>query len=92
MFSTTDLQNLFARSAGIMSLSTSKHTSAVMTLSVVVMVAVELLCAMTMVVHTADASPVMPMERPHRNDATVADAIRYLHQLDHYYGQISRPR
>lgn len=74
-----------------MSLSTSKHTTAVTTL-LVVMMAAELLCAMTMLVSTADASPVMPMERPHRNDATVADAIRYLHQLDHYYGQISRPR
>lgn len=42
---------------------------------------------------SVQAGPVARMERPQRNDvSSVADAIRYLQELDQYYGQISRPR
>lgn len=51
------------------------------------------LLVLVVAVHAARAAPVVTMERPHRNDvSSVADAIRYLQELDQYYGQISRPR
>lgn len=52
-----------------------------------------LLLVVAMVTQATNAAPVVTMDRPHRNDvSSVADAIRYLQELDQYYGQISRPR
>lgn len=52
-----------------------------------------LLLVVAMVTQAANAAPANTMDRPHRNDvSSVADAIRYLQELDQYYGQISRPR
>lgn len=46
---------------------------------------------LVIVAGTSDAAAIM--SRPQRNDmSSVADAIKYLQELDNYYSQISRPR
>lgn len=48
-------------------------------------------CMLFAVSQAIGASSIM--NRPQRNDiSTVADAIKYLQELDHYYSQVARPR
>lgn len=48
-------------------------------------------CLLCTVSHFTAAATIL--NRPQRNDiSTVADALKYLQELDHYYSQISRPR
>lgn len=49
------------------------------------------ICMLFAVTHATGASSIM--NRPQRNDiSTVADAIKYLQELDQYYSQVARPR